>query len=39
MAAVIEDDAGGLSYWALQHTSDKPDFHHPNGFVLEVARS
>ena len=39
MAAVIEDDAGGLSYWGLRHAPGKPDFHHPNGFALEVARS
>jgi hypothetical protein len=38
MAAVIEDDAGGLSYWGLRHAPGKPDFHHPNGFALEVAR-
>ena len=39
MTAVIEDDAGGLSYWGLRHPPGKPDFHHPNGFALEVARS
>lgn len=39
IAAVIEDDAGGLSYWGLRHAPGKPDFHHPNGFALEVARS
>jgi hypothetical protein len=39
MAAVIEDDVGGLSYWGLRHAPGKPDFHHPNGFALEVARS
>ena len=39
MAAVIEDEAGGLSYWGLRHAPGKPDFHHPNGFALEVARS
>jgi len=39
MAAVIEDDAGGLSYWGLRHAPGKPDFHHPHGFALEVARS
>jgi len=39
MAAVIEDDGGGLSYWGLRHSPGKPDFHHPNGFALEVARS
>lgn len=39
LAAVIEDDNGRLSYWGLRHPSGKPDFHHPNGFVLEVIRS
>jgi hypothetical protein len=39
LAAVIEDDNGRLSYWALRHPPGKPDFHHPNGFELEVARS
>jgi hypothetical protein len=38
LAAVIEDENGRLSYWGLQHPHDKPDFHHPNGFTLEVAR-
>jgi hypothetical protein len=39
LAAVIEDEHGRLSYWGLRHPPGKPDFHHPNGFVLEVARS
>jgi hypothetical protein len=39
LAAVIEDDHGGLSYWGLRHPPGKPDFHHPNSFALEVARS
>jgi hypothetical protein len=38
LAAVIEDDNGRLSYWGLRHAPGKPDFHHPNGFALEVAR-
>jgi hypothetical protein len=38
LAAVIEDEQGRLSYWALRHPPGKPDFHHPNGFALEVAR-
>ena len=38
MAAVIEDDTGRLSYWGLRHPPGKPDFHHPTGFALEVAR-
>jgi hypothetical protein len=39
LAAVIEDGNGRLSYWALRHGPGKPDFHHPNAFVLEVARA
>jgi len=37
LAAVIEDEKGGLSYWGLRHAPGKPDFHHPDGFALEVA--
>jgi hypothetical protein len=36
LSAVVEDDQGGLSYWALAHPLDKPDFHHPEAFVLEL---
>jgi hypothetical protein len=36
LAAVIEEDSGALSYWALRHAPGKPDFHHPNGFILEL---
>jgi hypothetical protein len=36
LSAVLEDDGGNLSYWALKHAPDKPDFHHPDGFVLEL---
>lgn len=36
LSAVIEDVDGRLSYWALAHPSDKPDFHHPDSFVLEL---
>jgi hypothetical protein len=38
-AAVIEDKNGRLSYWGLWHPPDKPDFHHRNGFILEIACS
>jgi hypothetical protein len=38
LAAVIEDENGRLSYWGLRHPSGKPDFHHPSGFALVVAR-
>lgn len=33
LAAVIETSEG-LSYWALRHRADKPDFHHADGFAL-----
>ncbi len=36
LTAVIEDQAGRTSYWALAHPADQPDFHHPDGFVLRV---
>jgi hypothetical protein len=36
LAAVIEDSAGSLSYWALSHPPGKADFHHPDGFVLAL---
>jgi hypothetical protein len=39
LAAVIEDENGRLSYWGLRHPPGKPDFHHPDGFALEVTRS
>jgi hypothetical protein len=37
LTAVIEATDGSLSYWALKHPSDKPDFHHPASFALELA--
>jgi hypothetical protein len=36
LSAVIEDEDGVLSYWALRHPAGKPDFHHPDSFVLEL---
>jgi hypothetical protein len=36
LSAVIEDDSGSLSYWALKHPPGKPDFHHPDAFILEI---
>jgi hypothetical protein len=36
LTAVIEDYSGSISYWALRHAPDKPDFHHSDGFILEV---
>jgi hypothetical protein len=34
LSAVIEATDEGLSYWALHHPADRPDFHHPGAFVL-----
>ena len=36
LAAVIEDKAQVLSYWALKHPAEKPDFHHAGSFVVEL---
>lgn len=40
LSAVVEaadtpDEAH--SYWALRHPSPRPDFHHRDGFILQVA--
>jgi hypothetical protein len=36
LAAVLEENDGRLSYWALRHPSDRPDFHHRDSFQLEL---
>lgn len=36
LTAVIEDEQGALSYWALAHGSPQPDFHDPGTFTLVV---
>jgi hypothetical protein len=36
LAAVVEDAAGGKSYWALRHPRPTPDFHDAAGFVLRM---
>ena len=28
LSAIIEDNSGDLSYWALAHPAERPDFHH-----------
>jgi hypothetical protein len=38
LSAVLEEEDGRLSYWALTHPAEAPDFHHPDAFVLEVPR-
>jgi len=37
LSAVIEENDGTISYWALKHPPGKPDFHHPDSFALELA--
>ena len=34
LSAVIEASDGTISYWALRHPADKPDFHNADGFAL-----
>jgi hypothetical protein len=36
LTAVIEEAGGRISYWALRHPAERPDFHHAGGFALEV---
>lgn len=37
LSAVIEEADGRLSYWALHHPTERPDFHHPAGRCLRMA--
>jgi hypothetical protein len=37
LSALIEDQSGGMSYWALAHPPGKPDFHHADCFALEFS--
>lgn len=36
LTAVIEETDGAKSYWALAHPPGRPDFHHADGFVLDL---
>lgn len=36
LSAVIQGLNGAISYWALLHPSDKPDFHHPDTRLLDL---
>lgn len=36
LAAVIEEEGGRPSYWALAHNGLQPDFHDPFGFRLTL---
>jgi hypothetical protein len=37
LSAVMEEQGGTNSYWALRHPPGKPDFHHRDAFALELA--
>ncbi|MDE2403420.1 MAG: DOMON-like domain-containing protein [Sphingomonadales bacterium] len=37
VSAVIAEEGGHLSYWALAHPAGKPDFHAAACFVLPIA--
>ncbi len=36
LSAVVEDEAGGLAYWAVRHPAAKPDFHHAASFAVDL---
>ena len=36
LSAVLEEQGGTTSYWALAHPSDKPDFHDPGCFAARL---
>ncbi len=35
LSAVIEEQSGTITHWALCHPAGQPDFHHPDSFTLE----
>jgi hypothetical protein len=37
LSAVLEDQQGKISYWALAHPPGNADFHHDAGFALRLA--
>ena len=36
LTAVIETTDQQSSYWAVRHAGNKPDFHHPDSFILRL---
>lgn len=36
LSAVIEEESGFLTYWALRHPPGRPDFHHAGAFALRL---
>jgi hypothetical protein len=39
LTAVVEEQSGARSFWALVHAAAQPDFHHADGFALHLTRS
>ena len=37
LAAIIQEEDGAMSYWALAHPPGEPNFHHPDCFVARLA--
>ena len=37
LTAVVERLDGAISYWALTHPSDMPDFHHSDSLALDLS--
>ena len=36
VSCVLQNSNGTTSYWALSHPGQKPDFHHPEAFMLRM---
>jgi hypothetical protein len=39
LSAVIEENSGQRSYWALAHPPGKADFHHSDCFAVELSQT
>lgn len=37
LSAVMEEMSGAKSYWALAHPGERPDFHDPRAFTLDLS--
>ena len=36
ISVILSEDGDQLSYWALRHPFDRPDFHHRAGLILKI---
>ena len=36
VTAVVEEQAGPISYWAIAHTGTEPDFHRRDSFTIQL---